>query len=643
MASNNVVHLLDYGAGNVRSVRNAIRKVGFEVVDITCAADIDAARVLVFPGVGAFASAMAVLREKGYVEALRAYIGANRPFLGVCLGLQLLFESSDESPGVAGLGIIEGSVDRFPAEVGGARLSVPHIGWNGVHVRKPSVLFPGAAAAAADGGGAGGGAGAVHADSFYFVHSFCVAATAANAEWTLATTNYGPAPPAANVEFVAAVQRGRVMACQFHPEKSGAAGLRLLQSFLGAALAEAGLPASVPAATALRDDGAVGGGAQTQLSNRVIACLDVRSNDAGDLIVTKGDQYDVRESAPAPAPAAPAAPAAADVSAATPAGAGAGAGAAASPTTVAAAATDGVAAGGVATASSTWNEGGVRNLGKPVELAARYFDEGADEVVFLNICSFRNSPLADFPLVALLESASARVFVPLTIGGGIRDYVDDTGAKHSALDVAAAYFRAGADKVSIGSDAVKSAETHWALPDATGKAWVGDACSIGQIATVYGRQAVVVSIDPRCVFLADGEAPPPMGEGVPPPTLVERDGRRCWFQATVKGGREGRPIDAVALAVAVEALGCGEIMLNCIDADGSNSGFCCPLIKAVKDAVGIPVIASSGAGAPAHFEEVFRATACDAALAAGIFHRREVSIEDVKGHLAAAGMPVRQV
>jgi imidazole glycerol-phosphate synthase len=618
MTSNNVVHLLDYGAGNVRSVRNAIRKVGFEVVDITCAADIDNARVLVFPGVGAFASAMAVLREKGYVEALRAYIGANRPFLGVCLGLQLLFESSDESPGVAGLGIIKGSVDQFPAEVGGARLSVPHIGWNGVHVRKPSVLFPGA-----DGGGA------VHADSFYFVHSFCVAATAANAEWTLATTNYGPAPPAANVEFVAAVQRGRVMACQFHPEKSGAAGLRLLQSFLGAALAEAGLPASVPAATARRDDGAVGGGAQTQLSNRVIACLDVRSNDAGDLIVTKGDQYDVRESAPAPA--APPAPAPAD----------ADADADAPPT--AAPAAEGMAAGGVATASSTWNDGGVRNLGKPVELAARYFDEGADEVVFLNICSFRNSPLADFPLVALLESASARVFVPLTIGGGIRDYVDDTGAKHSALDVAAAYFRAGADKVSIGSDAVMSAEAHWALPDATGKAWVGDACSIGQIATVYGRQAVVVSIDPRCVFLADGEAPPPMGEGVPPPTLVERDGRRCWFQATVKGGREGRPIDAVALAVAVEALGCGEIMLNCIDADGSNSGFCCPLIKAVKDAVGIPVIASSGAGAPEHFEEVFRATACDAALAAGIFHRREVSIEDVKGHLAAAGLPVRQV
>ena len=122
----NVVHLLDYGAGNVRSVRNAIRKCGFEVVDITCAADIDAAAVLVFPGVGAFASAMDVLREKGYVEALRAYIGANRPFLGVCLGLQLLFESSDESDGTEGLGIIKGSVDRFPEEVGGC-LSLIHI------------------------------------------------------------------------------------------------------------------------------------------------------------------------------------------------------------------------------------------------------------------------------------------------------------------------------------------------------------------------------------------------------------------------------------------------------------------------------------------------------------------------------------
>merc|ERR1712222_19658 len=106
--------------------------------------------------------------------------------------------------------------------------------------------------------------------------------------------------------------------------------------------------------------------------------------------------------------------------------------------------------------------------------------------------------------------------------------------------------------------------------------------------------------------------------------------------------RQKSEVSAVALAQAVEALGAGEIMLNCIDADGSNNGFCCPLIKSVKDSAGIPVIASSGAGSAVHFEEVFRATNCDAALAAGIFHRREVAIQDVKSHLARVGMPVRQ-
>jgi len=610
--------LLDYGAGNVRSVRNAIRKVGFEVVDITCAADIDAAKVLVFPGVGAFGSAMATLEEKGYVQALRAYIDANRPFLGICLGLQLLFESSEESKGVAGLSVIKGSIDKFPAEVGNARLSVPHIGWNGVHVRKTSVLFPSIEQG-----------GCVHADKFYFVHSYRVPATPMNREWVLSTTNYGPgssgsgAGANANVEFVSAVQRGRVMACQFHPEKSGAAGLRMLCSFLEAALSEAGLPTIIAASTAPTEDRSFGSGPETLLSNRVIACLDVRSNDAGDLIVTKGDQYDVRESASA----------------------GSG-----DTKPIAAAVEDRaveVNTGGIQTASTSWNAGGVRNLGKPVDLAARYFEEGADEIVFLNICSFRGEPLADFPLVKLLETASTRVFVPLTIGGGIRDYTDSTGAKHSALDVAAAYFRAGADKVSIGSDAVAAAETYWVLRDEHGgetseKRHKSEVSAIEQIATVYGRQAVVVSIDPRRVYLEDGAVLPEMGPGVPSPTVVECGGRKCWFQATVRGGREGRPIDAVALAKAVEALGAGEIMLNCIDADGSNSGFCCPLIKSVKDAVGIPVIASSGAGSAMHFEEVFRGTNCDAALAAGIFHRREVAIQDVKSHLASVGMPVRQ-
>jgi len=110
----------------------------------------------------------------------------------------------------------------------------------------------------------------------------------------------------------------------------------------------------------------------------------------------------------------------------------------------------------------------------------------------------------------------------------------------------------------------------------------------------------------------------------------------CWYQCTVKGGREGRELDAVTLARVCEQLGAGEILLNCIDRDGTNAGFDLELIEAVKAAVGIPVIASSGAGCAAHFESVFAYTQADAALAAGIFHRREVSIAAVKNRLKAS-------
>jgi glutamine amidotransferase/cyclase len=117
--------------------------------------------------------------------------------------------------------------------------------------------------------------------------------------------------------------------------------------------------------------------------------------------------------------------------------------------------------------------------------------------------------------------------------------------------------------------------------------------------------------------------------------------RFCWFQCTVKGGREGRPVDAVTLAAVCEKLGAGEILLNSIDRDGTKSGFDLELVRAVKAAVSIPVIASSGAGTPEHFAEVFEATDVEAALAAGIFHRREVPIAAVKEHLRARGIETR--
>lgn len=515
-----MISLLDYGAGNVRSVVNALEKLGETVNIISSGEDIQRADRLVFPGVGSFGSMMQILRDQKYIDPLQAYLRSGKPFLGICLGLQALFEKSEEAPGIAGLSIIPGAVRRFTVD-----LAVPHIGWNGIKVTKPSRLFNGMQGD----------------EKFYFVHSYHVAP--ASGESVLTTTDYG-------YEFVSAIQMGNIIATQFHPEKSGRAGLALLENFL-ADTREAVIPRTCPD--------------KTELAKRIIACLDVRTNDRGDLVVTKGDQYDVREN------------------------------------------------------------GDVRNLGKPVELAGRYYEEGADEITFLNITGFRDFPLKDMPMLEVLERTSRNVFVPLTIGGGIRDYTDKDGRHYSALQVASEYFRSGADKISIGSDAVLIVEEVLKSGKATGMS------SIEQIARVYGNQAVVISVDPRRVY---AEAPDLVAHETLRTRFPGPKGEQyCWYQCTIKGGREGRELDAVTLAKVCEQLGAGEILLNCIDKDGTNSGFDLELINAVKNAVSIPVIASSGAGNASHFLEVFVATRAEAALAAGIFHRREVSIGEVKEYL----------
>lgn len=539
-----MISLLDYGAGNVRSLRNAIHALGFDLTEIVRPEDILSAERLIFPGVGAFGTAMERLHRLGYVEPLKAYLAAGRPYLGICIGLQTLFEGSDESPGVAGLGLIPGHIRRF----NDSALCVPHMGWNAARVERPSPLF-------ADYGG----------EKLYFVHSYRAEPSDENADWRLATTDYG-------TPFLSAVERGRVAAVQFHPEKSGAAGLELLRHFLTGETGEGG-------GNSHNIEGWPSDPAPTRLAKRVIACLDVRSNDAGDLVVTKGDQYDVRER-------------------------------------------DG------------GEQGDVRNLGKPVELARRYYEEGADEITFLNITGFRDFPLSDQPMLEVLEQTSEQVFVPLTIGGGIRAFTDANGKYCSALDVADAYFRSGADKISIGSDAVYTVEQY----KASGGVKNGST-AIEQIAAVYGNQAVVISIDPRRVYV---ETPQDTVHPTVETTIPGPNGERyCWFQCTVSGGREGRDVDVVELARACEDLGAGEILLNSIDQDGTGSGFDLELIATVRDAVHIPVIASSGAGRVEHFAEVFAATGVEAALAAGIFHRREVPIQTVKSYLRTHGVETR--
>lgn len=223
--------------------------------------------------------------------------------------------------------------------------------------------------------------------------------------------------------------------------------------------------------------------------------------------------------------------------------------------------------------------------------------------------------------------------------------------------MAARYFRAGADKVSIGSDAVLEAEAYWARGSGSGDGSGDGSGAIETIARHYGRQAVVVSVDPRRVYLPvrgggeDGSACGPEADAavaaghhlvqVAPKDAGPAGERWCWYECTVRGGREGRPLCAHRLAVAVEALGAGELLVNCVDNDGQKGGYDEALLASLKAAVRIPVIASSGAGAPEHFVSVFAATGVEAALAAGIFHRHEVSIAEVKAAVRAAGMPVR--
>ena len=515
-----MITVLDYGAGNVRSVVNGVKRLGENVKMVATGEDILSADRLIFPGVGAFGSMMEILEDRGFVDPLKTYLRSGRPFLGICLGLQALFEESDEATANKGLGVFSGSVKRFSVS-----LSVPHIGWNGLNIQKPSMVFDGLRGD----------------EKFYFVHSYHV--DPRDEGITLTRTDYG-------YSFVSSIQKGNIIATQFHPEKSGAAGLQVLKNFLER--------------TSNRSP-VVDVTGPTVLAKRIIACLDVRSNDQGDLVVTKGDRYDVRE------------------------------------------------------------DGAVRNLGKPVELARRYYEEGADEITFLNITGFRDFPLKDMPMLEVLRKTSKNVFVPLTIGGGIRDYTDMDGRHYSALEVAAEYFRSGADKISIGSDAVDIAEAYLETGEKTGRS------AIEEISRVYGSQAVVISIDPRRVYVA---SPDVTDHHVIETRFPGSEGESyCWYQCTVKGGREGRDLDAVTLAEVCADLGAGEILLNCIDKDGTNSGFDIELINAVARAVSIPVIASSGAGSPVHFYEVFTETEAEAALAAGIFHRKEVPIGAVKDYL----------
>ncbi|GAA0734877.1 imidazole glycerol phosphate synthase subunit HisF [Dactylosporangium roseum] len=227
----------------------------------------------------------------------------------------------------------------------------------------------------------------------------------------------------------------------------------------------------------------------------------------------------------------------------------------------------------------------LRDAGDPVELGAAYDAAGADELVFLDVTASSDGRAT---MLDVVRRTAETVFIPLTVGGGVRSVADvDT------------LLRAGADKVGVNTAAI-------ARP-----------ALIAEIAERFGNQVLTLSLDVR-----------------------RADGQPSGFEVTTHGGRRGAGLDAVAWAAEVAELGAGEILLNSMDADGTKDGFDLDLIKAVREVVAVPVIASGGAGAVEHFAPAVAAGA-DAVLAASVFHFGDFAIGDVKTALRGAGYPTR--
>ena len=227
---------------------------------------------------------------------------------------------------------------------------------------------------------------------------------------------------------------------------------------------------------------------------------------------------------------------------------------------------------------------GIQEVGDPVECARAYMEQGADEIVFLDITATSDNRDT---IVDVVRKTAKQVFVPLTVGGGIRSVED-----FSKL------LRAGADKVSVNSSALKNPQL------------------IAEAADKFGSQCVVVAIDAK--RMEDGS-----------------------WHAFVAGGRKDTGTDAVEWAAKACELGAGEILLTSMDADGTKQGFDLDLLNTVIARVNIPVIASGGCGSLAHFSEVFEKTGADAALAASLFHYKELTVGQVKEHLRSRNIPVR--
>ena len=438
------VVLADYGAGNLRSVTSAFTRAGADPVVTVDAETVLQAPLAVIAGVGHVESAARGLAANGLDEAVRARHTAGRPTFGICVGMQLLFEDSDE--GGRGLGLLAGPVRRLRAR------RVPHMGWNTLAVsrgdgllrrprRRRCLLRAQLRRRAGRGGDSRDGR---------------------------------PRRPGGRGR----ARHGTLAGVQFHPERSGAAGARLLENVA------------------------------RMVKKRVIPCLDVAAGR-----VVKGVNFV-----------------------------------------------------------------GLRDVGDPIELATRYSELGADELVFLDITA---TVEGRGPILDVIERSAQELTIPFTVGGGITGLAD-----------AQALLRAGADKVAVN------------------RAAFDDPSILTALADEYGSQAVVCAIDARA------------GEVV------------------THGGRTPRGRDAVGWAREAVERGAGEILLTSIDADGTRAGYDLELTAAVAAAVDVPVIASGGAGDASHMADAFAAGA-EAALIASIVHERPERLPELKAELQELGWNVR--
>jgi cyclase len=241
----------------------------------------------------------------------------------------------------------------------------------------------------------------------------------------------------------------------------------------------------------------------------------------------------------------------------------------------------------------------LREAGDPVELAKRYDEEGADELVFLDITASHEQRKT---MLDIVENTADQVFIPFCVGGGLR-----------TLDDIIQTLRAGADKIAVNTAAVKNPQF------------------IKAAAEAVGSQCIVLAIDcRRNTDVKKGQHIVPLEDGTP-----------AWYEVVIYGGRSPTGIDAIAWAIKAEQLGAGEILLTSMNRDGTKDGYDIPITKAISEAIDLPIIASGGAGTAAHIYDSFVDGKADACLAASIFHFREISIASLKQYLRERGIQVR--